>query len=333
MTAAFPDNLRFDLAGRGVKAELITGGEAGLTLTLELQGTGHVVTGEQIALQAVGIGTLVTVELERESESHWVDFSLLLPELVLDLEHSSKALTALAVRTTHHLEVSSRRDDQSYRFFELDGTATLFWSAETFLAGDLFDFRVQGILTFPRAGFTVELRRAEQQGENPQERRLQLTVREPAGPTPQRPTTVEARYSDRTCDLYKTVTVVPEGRSVPVKELEPIFVPQGPCSDFKATQVLTSTPNVFEINVEVTCEGSSAAELRRAEEQGGNPDDLWLLLKEPTASTGEPSTTVTTRYREQTRVPYARVVFLPGGPCIRVTRGSEEFPAAGPPDS
>ena len=39
---------------------------------------------------------------------------------------------------------------------------------------------------------------------------------------------------------------------------------------------MTSTPNVFELNAEATCEISPAAELRRAEEQVGKPDDLWL---------------------------------------------------------
>ena len=102
MTVAFPENLRFDLARHGVKAELITGGEAGLTLNLELQGTRHAFTGDQIAVQAVGIGTLVTVELERQPQSHWIDFSLLVPTVVLDMGHSSRDLTVLAVRTTHH---------------------------------------------------------------------------------------------------------------------------------------------------------------------------------------------------------------------------------------
>lgn len=332
MTVAFPENLRFDLARHGVKAELITGSEAGLTLNLELQGTRHAFTGDQIAVQAVGIGTLVTVELERQPQSHWIDFSLLVPTVVLDMGHSSRDLTVLAVRTTHHDKDSPLRGGQSYRFYELVGTATLFWSAETFWASGIYHLRVQGIFTFPRPGFTVELRRAEQQGENPQERRLQLTVREPAGPTSQQPTTVTARYSERTCDLYKTVIVFPEGRSLPVQETEGPWIPVGPCRDFKATQVLTSTPNVYEINAEVTCEGASAAEIRRAEEQGGNPDDLWLFVKEPEQSAEGPSTTVTTRYREQTSVRYARVVFLPSGPCIRLAPGSQELPAAAPPD-
>lgn len=65
MTGPLRDDLRFDLAGHGVRAELATGGEAGLVLNLELQGTRHVFARGQIALQALGIGTLVTVELER----------------------------------------------------------------------------------------------------------------------------------------------------------------------------------------------------------------------------------------------------------------------------
>jgi hypothetical protein len=137
MTVAFLDHLRFDLARHGVKAELITGGEAGLTLNLELQGTRHVFTRDQIALQAVGIGTLVTVELERQSQSQWIDFSLLVPNVGLDMGRSSRDLTVVAVRTTH------LRGDQSYRFHELHGTSTLFWSAETSAAGGLYGLRVR----------------------------------------------------------------------------------------------------------------------------------------------------------------------------------------------
>lgn len=159
-----------------------------------------------------------------------------------------------------------------------------------------------------------------------------MTVREPPGPTPERPTTVKADYLERTRDLYRTVTVLPEGRSFPVEELEEIFIPPGPCSDFKADQVLTSTPNVFELNAEVTCEGSSAAELRRAEEQGSNPDDLWLRIHEPSEPTGEPPRTVTARYSEQIRDPYTTAVLLPGGPCIHLAPGSQEIPATAPFD-
>lgn len=230
MTGPLRDDLRFDLAGHGVRAELATGGEAGLVLNLELQGTRHVFARGQIALQALGIGTLVTVELERVVESHRTDFSLLLPSVRLDLEHSTQDLTVLAVQTTHDdTRFPPVRVIQTYQPFELAGTATLVWSAQTSCYGGLCDLRVRGIFTFPRAGYAVELRRAEQQGENPQERRLQLTVREPPGPTPERPTTVIARYLERPCVVYKTVTVLPEGRSIPVERLEdPIFPGAGP---------------------------------------------------------------------------------------------------------
>lgn len=298
---------------------------------LDAAGTRHTFAREQIAMQWVNIGSLATVELERESHLRWIDFSLLVPITTMDLEHSSRDLTVLGVQATNRFAGSPAGGVQSYQLFELVGTVTLVWWAETFRTGDLYDLRVQGIFTFPRAGYTVELRRAQLQGEDPQERRLQLTVREPPGPTPERPTTVKAHYLERTCDLYKTVTVLPEGRSLPVQELEEILIPPGPCSDFKATQVLTSTPNVFELNAEVTCEGSSAAELRRAEEQGSNPDDLWLRVHEPRESTGEPPRTVTARYREQIGVPYATAVLLPGGPCIHLAPGSQEIPATGPP--
>jgi hypothetical protein len=225
MTGIVPDNLHFELAGHVTKAKLATGGEAGLVLDLELRGKRHAFARDQIKVQALGIGTLVTVELERRSEDEWTDFSLLLPSVRLGLTHSTEEhVAAVAVRTTHHKH--SVTAAQFYSVQELVGPATLVWSADTFPINGAFRLRVQGILTFPRDGYAVELRRAAQQSANPEIRRLELIVREPSGSTPRSPTTVEAMYEESTGDLQcKTVVVLPEGRSIPVVLGEGIFTP------------------------------------------------------------------------------------------------------------
>lgn len=176
-------------------------------------------------MQALGIGTLLTVELEPRSKDGWTDFSLLLPSVRLGLTHSfEERVAAVAVRTRHHKP--SLTVAQFYSVHQLVGPATLVWSADTFAINDDFLLRVRGVLTFPREGYVVELRRAAQQSENPEIRRLELTVREPSGSTPRSPTTVEARYEESTGDLCcKTVVVLPEGRSIPVELGEPIYTP------------------------------------------------------------------------------------------------------------
>lgn len=78
---------------------------------------------------------------------------------------------------------------------------------------------VRGECEFPSAGYAVELRRREPQGINPKALLLDRIVHEPSGPVSQVVTVVEARYKEETDFEYDTVTILPDGMSVPVQEV------------------------------------------------------------------------------------------------------------------
>lgn len=78
---------------------------------------------------------------------------------------------------------------------------------------------VRGECEFPSAGYAVELRRRELQGINPKALLLDRIVHEPSGPVSQVVTVVEARYEEETDFEYDTVTILPDGMSVPVQEV------------------------------------------------------------------------------------------------------------------
>jgi hypothetical protein len=78
---------------------------------------------------------------------------------------------------------------------------------------------VRGECEFPTAGYSVELRRREPQGINPKDLLLNRIVHEPSGPVAQVVTVVEARYQEETDFEYDTVTILPDGVSVPIQDV------------------------------------------------------------------------------------------------------------------
>jgi hypothetical protein len=78
---------------------------------------------------------------------------------------------------------------------------------------------VRGECEFPTAGYSVGLRRREPQGINPKDLVLNRIVQEPSGPVAQVVTVVEARYQEETDFEYDTVTILPDGVSVPVRDV------------------------------------------------------------------------------------------------------------------
>lgn len=78
---------------------------------------------------------------------------------------------------------------------------------------------VRGNCTFNTAGYAVELRRREPQGINPRDLLLDRIVQPPTGPVAQVVTDVEVNYSEETEFDYDTVTVSPDGPSVPVEDV------------------------------------------------------------------------------------------------------------------
>ena len=77
--------------------------------------------------------------------------------------------------------------------------------------------RVTGSCTFNTAGFTVELCRHEPQGINPRDLLLDLTITPPDDVAAQVITTVEVVYKEQTEAEFDTVTILPDGISVPVQ--------------------------------------------------------------------------------------------------------------------
>jgi hypothetical protein len=79
--------------------------------------------------------------------------------------------------------------------------------------------RVRGTCRFPTAGYAVKLRRHEPQGINPADLLLDRIVHPPTGPAAQVVTDVEASYSEETEFEFETVTILPDGASVPVRDV------------------------------------------------------------------------------------------------------------------
>jgi hypothetical protein len=77
---------------------------------------------------------------------------------------------------------------------------------------------VRGTCTFPTAGFSVTLRRHEPQGINPRDLLLDRIEHPPTGPVALVVTDVEVTYSEETEVGYETVTIQPDGPSMPVTE-------------------------------------------------------------------------------------------------------------------
>jgi hypothetical protein len=77
---------------------------------------------------------------------------------------------------------------------------------------------VTGACEFPSAGYTVELRRREPQGINPRDLLLDKVIHAPTGVAASVLTTVPVRYCEEASMRYETVTILPDGISLPVTE-------------------------------------------------------------------------------------------------------------------
>ena len=77
--------------------------------------------------------------------------------------------------------------------------------------------RVHGTCRFDTAGFSVELRRLEPQGINPNDLLLERIVRPPGGSVAQVITDVDVEYSEETDLDFETVTILPDGPTIEVQ--------------------------------------------------------------------------------------------------------------------
>ncbi len=79
--------------------------------------------------------------------------------------------------------------------------------------------RVHGKCTFPSAGYSVELRRHEPPGVDPRNLLLEKVVRAPTDPVAEAVTVVPVNYDEETDVEYDTVTILPDGIAVPVRDI------------------------------------------------------------------------------------------------------------------
>jgi hypothetical protein len=78
---------------------------------------------------------------------------------------------------------------------------------------------VTGACRVPTPGHSVELRRHVPQGTNPAVLLLDRVLIEPTNPAAQVITEVPVRYTEDADLLYETVTILPDGTSIPVKRI------------------------------------------------------------------------------------------------------------------
>ena len=79
---------------------------------------------------------------------------------------------------------------------------------------------VHGECEFRTGGFTVTLHRHEPQGINPRDLLLDKVVEPPTGPVTDALTRVEVTYTEETDAGFDTVTILPDGVTVPVAETQ-----------------------------------------------------------------------------------------------------------------
>jgi hypothetical protein len=237
---SLPSGLRFDLAGEGVQAECLTDRRGDIALNLELEGARYAFGTHRyqgVGVDRVGIGTLLTVRLKQYSDLD--RFSLLLPDVELPGFGDAEVLRTMAIRTQippDNLDVHNPPIPtmlvQSYRVFQLDGTvktrdpASMYcpigWSAAT--AKNDRELTVNVVCTFPRAGYVIDLRPAQSQdGGDPNNLWLQLSVRKPTGQTATTPTQVRTSYTEDLDRFYQRVTILPDGPGFSIQREEQPF--------------------------------------------------------------------------------------------------------------
>jgi hypothetical protein len=73
-------------------------------------------------------------------------------------------------------------------------------------------------VTFPSAGWSMELRKAEDQGDDPERIVLERVVTFPVGYQPPVIRGLDVRWEEKTTVEYKTVTILPDGIELEVQD-------------------------------------------------------------------------------------------------------------------
>jgi hypothetical protein len=223
-----PTATRFELIGAGVAVEYLAA-EAP-QLTYRGDAAERVFAAAELRIERTLLGTLATGTLESVPDLEDLTLTLAVPDVNF-LEGAMADVETVLVRTRHRTSIGgpSLVDGalQAYESVPLSGTARAVddepghcrdWAAIHHLEppgpGRL---RVTGRCTVPTPGHRVELRRKEPQGTNPADLLLEKSVHEPRGPVARVLTEIDVEYAEETDARMDTVTIVPDGVSIPVQ--------------------------------------------------------------------------------------------------------------------
>ncbi len=233
--ATMVKELLFELSGQDVEIALTIDADGGAQRLVYRAGEdAREFGGEEIGVAISDEGTRASVVLETgAADGPIVRFTVIVPRVILG-EESSFEVTAAAVRSTQRSLFGGPRPgpQQSYEALALSGTVSCpaadahvgtcrdWYASHDRMPPGPATLRVTGTCTFDTAGYTVELRRHVPQGINPKDLLLDKIVIAPSDPAAQVLTDVEVRYEEVSDFDYDSVTILPDGPSIPVEEVQ-----------------------------------------------------------------------------------------------------------------
>ncbi len=234
MEATTVKGLLFELGGQGIDIDLAIG-EDGTPRRLTYRSGADVreFAAEEIAANVTDEGTRATVMLATgAADEPIVRLTVIVPAVILGEERSFE-VSAAALRTTQRSGFGGPRPgpQQSYEGLTLVGTVASapadgalgtcrdWYASHDHMPPGPATLRVTGICTFPSTGYSVQLFRHEPQGINPRDLLLDKIVIAPTDIVGPAITDVEVRYEEITDFEYDTVTILPDGPSIPVEEV------------------------------------------------------------------------------------------------------------------
>jgi hypothetical protein len=183
--------------------------------------------------EPLSIGTAATAVLDAIPDGATTTLTLLLPSVNYLGDSAQADVTAVAVTTVARTSIGGPAlvdgAIESYEAELLTGTARCRaagphetgcrdWTARLLrVATGGAVLLVTAVCTVPTSGHKVELRRHEPQGINPADLLLDLVITEPSGPAADVLTDVPVRYEEPTEAGFATVTILPDGPSIPVR--------------------------------------------------------------------------------------------------------------------
>lgn len=231
MAATTVKGMLFELSGEGIEIELAIDGNGNADRLRYRSGEeDREFSGEEISLTVSDDGRRATVLLESgAADGPIVRFTVIFPEVIPGDEKSFE-VSAAGVRSTQRSLFGGPRPgpQESFEGVTLSGTVSCagdytchdWYAAHDHMPPEPAVLRVTGTCTFPTAGYKVELYRHEPQGINPKDLLLDKVVIAPVDPVVPVITDVEARYEETTDFEYDTVTILPDGPSIPVEEVQ-----------------------------------------------------------------------------------------------------------------